>query len=748
MPSNKLAALNFPIPSLEFAVTIMVVLLFLAALVRLIRSQEPGLGLRAWIHYAGIARYPLLSFIVLLLIGWVSKRYIDTLLGNLLILNTTQDVALVTWFALLLAWVCFFTLRTLARSAADRIGVLPRLVRPTGRVGSFVTGSYFFMLAALPLLVAVYRASDRLRPEQKALGILVGLALALLSGGVQRWLFDHTQWFQIRLHQRMARLPAWWTNDLFTGYQFGAGHGGSLLFFLLTLLLYGLGFVFLKPALQPGFVEPPALAWLLMLMVLLAWVLPGLAFFLDRFHIPVIMLLALYAVVVWWTGESDYYYPLARKEPTADSVNERLTPARVLRNWRAKHDDNLPLVIITASGGGIKAAVWTTSMLQALQIWLGDQFADHIVLLSSVSGGSVGVLHYLDRFEDDGPPTTEGLEAAVQASIRPSLADAAWGISYPDLLQRMAGSPTHNRGWALEQGWRRAMQYPDATLEDWRTAVHNGVRPPVLFNATIMDNGTLFAFTPLDEFEADQKRRAGEWHSVYFNTLYPTFTISVSTAARMSASFPYVSPIARPMLDEQPLRIDGFRLADGGYFDNYGIVAALEWLAAVNDELRHHPRRVILVRIEASLLQPESVRRASATSDLPNSIGAGPPLGALRSLFTAQKWRNDQAIEQLVAPQRAQQLSENLNRIDARLADVAVEPYTFVFTRTASLSWQLSQAESDRVRCAVEEKRALIQALCKAFYRDDLEASKQCEQLPTLVELNILQAGQCTDHTS
>jgi hypothetical protein len=374
---------------------------------------------------------------------------------------------------------------------------------------------------------------------------------------------------------------------------------------------------------------------------------------------------------------------------------------------------------------------------------LGEEFANHIVLLSSVSGGSVGVLHYMDRYETNGPPTAEGLEQAVQAAIRPSLADAAWGMSYPDLLQRGFGSPIHNRGWAIEQAWRRAMRHPDATLEDWRTAIRSGLRPPVLFNSTIVDNGTLFVFTPLDELEADQKQRFGEWHSVYFNTLYPTYTISVSTAARLSATFPYASPIARPMVGSQPLAVDGFRLADGGYFDNYGIVAALEWLAATNNEIQDQQRRVILVRIESSLLQPESVREANVESDLLNSIGAGPPLGAMRSLFTAQKWRNDLAIDQLREAPAARQTNESLNRVDRRLGDVTIDPHNFVYTRTASLSWQLSQVESDRIRCAVEDNRARVKTLCRAFYGEDPAAAARCDALPTLVELGILRPEQC-----
>jgi hypothetical protein len=114
-------------------------------------------------------------------------------------------------------------------------------------------------------------------------------------------------------------------NDLFKGYRLDAGHGSSLLYFIVTLIIYALGFAFLKPSLAPAYVEPPALAWLLMIVILLAWVLPGIAFFLDRYRIPVVVVLAIYALVIWWAGESDYYYPLETKQEAAVSGVDNLS---------------------------------------------------------------------------------------------------------------------------------------------------------------------------------------------------------------------------------------------------------------------------------------------------------------------------------------------------------------------------------------------------------------------------------------
>ena len=59
-----------------------------------------------------------------------------------------------------------------------------------------------------------------------------------------------------------------------------------------------------------------------------------------------------------------------------------------------------------------------------------------------------------------------------------------------------------------------------------------------------------------------------------FNTLYPDYDTDLVTAARLSASFPYVSPLCRSDQDIQP----NYHVGDGGYFDNSGFVTAVEWL--------------------------------------------------------------------------------------------------------------------------------------------------------------------------
>jgi len=80
-----------------------------------------------------------------------------------------------------------------------------------------------------------------------------------------------------------------------------------------------------------------------------------------------------------------------------------------------------------------------------------------------------------------------------------------------------------------------------------------------------------------------------------FSSIYEGADIAITTAVRLSSAFPFISPPARPLPaaslpDGNPLAAgqrkagggeNGFmnmHLADGGYYDNSGVAALVQWL--------------------------------------------------------------------------------------------------------------------------------------------------------------------------
>jgi hypothetical protein len=104
--------------------------------------------------------------------------------------------------------------------------------------------------------------------------------------------------------------------------------------------------------------------------------------------------------------------------------------------------------------------------------------------------------------------------------------------------------------------------------------------PALIINSMIVERGQPVVFST-NRFPRD---RSDNGRIVNFYDLYKNqpggydghYDIRVNTAARLSASFPYVAPASRPSLDS-PFGA-GFHIVDGGYYDNFGMNSLLSWL--------------------------------------------------------------------------------------------------------------------------------------------------------------------------
>ena len=114
--------------------------------------------------------------------------------------------------------------------------------------------------------------------------------------------------------------------------------------------------------------------------------------------------------------------------------------------------------------------------------------------------------------------------------------------------------------------------------------------------------------------------------------------LSLLTAARLSASFTYVSPAARlPFEKAQGKKQNAYHFVDGGYYDNDGTNSAIEFLdaaAASKAFSTKHPLRVLLIEIRNT----DDIN----TSDSPDSYG----------FQSGLKWQNGKWDEQAEKKQR------------------------------------------------------------------------------------------------
>jgi len=429
----------------------------------------------------------------------------------------------------------------------------------------------------------------------------------------------------------------------------------------------------------------PALAYVLVLMLVLNWVFSMLAFFLDRYRIPLLVPVVLFCALAGQFSVSDHYFSLDQ-----NTHIQSVSPSQTLSVRAAKFPQpnrrNGGVVVVATAGGGIQAAGWTARVLTGLQEQCsatpGRTFADSIALISAVSGGGVGTMFFVNQYGKGVSGFSAGpadLSRIVEQAEAPALSEIAWAIVYVDpfriffpYLRVSIEQKTIDRGYALEQTWRNR-GHVQASLAEWREGVTSGARPAVIFNSTLAETGQPFLLSTSD-FDIGDTEPAPQT----FALTYRERDMPVVTAARLAATFPYVSPAARALTDKPENHV-----VDGGYYDNFGVGSMSFWLNQALEGLdKGHRPDVLVIQI-----------RSFPTKSIPDPTKKGwfyqsyAPVDALLSVRTTAQLIRDR--DQL----------DLLERKWAAADDVHIRFATFEFSKTdAPLSWQLTGKQVARIQ--------------------------------------------------
>jgi hypothetical protein len=172
---------------------------------------------------------------------------------------------------------------------------------------------------------------------------------------------------------------------------------------------------------------------------------------------------------------------------------------------------------------------------------------------------------------------------------------------------------------------------------------------------------------------------------VEFFRLFPDATkFKVGSAARMSASFPVVSP-AVPIPTE-PVR----RVVDAGYYDNYGLDILTNWLLHNEQLIERHTSGVLIVQIRAFPLEDKGTAFQPESGGLLDKL-IGAVSAPLDAVLNARGWsayhRNNQQLAEVA-------------RVFKRL-DKGGRPFfattVFELQQEAALSWYLTSAQKRQV---------------------------------------------------
>ncbi len=294
--------------------------------------------------------------------------------------------------------------------------------------------------------------------------------------------------------------------------------------------------------------------------------------------------------------------------PQPGSLNHRAIAAaarpgvaEAYKAWLAhRGNGNEPVYVVATEGGGIRAGYWTAAVLERLSADPDRHFAQNLFAISSVSGGSVGAGFWVagERSRQCAAAAHPArADVATRALTTDFLSSTVGFMLFPDLMQRFVphAFPQANRSRGLEESWERAFDtVPGKPMDQSLDELYEGCPglPELLINATVAETGQRAVLTRLStaNFVDVFVPQSGSDPSTLHQPL--------AGVILHSARFPVVSPAGSVVETTQPGHPLITRLIDGGYFDNSGIVTALEVIDGMR-QVQDTPPIVLVVITDA-----------------------------------------------------------------------------------------------------------------------------------------------------
>jgi hypothetical protein len=383
------------------------------------------------------------------------------------------------------------------------------------------------------------------------------------------------------------------------------------------------------------------------------------------------------------------------------------------------------MLMVAASGGGVRAEFWTALVLTCIVETNAtdddvcgqplDPTTDHDTLvarrralfaLSGASGGSVGLLDYVARIGDQWSNGNDAMTPVPLDSVdtyagADFLAAPIATYLYDDLFDSFL-RPTHgvDRAEVLERAWERAWPADSMMTKGFYSHQATGDQPFLMMNGTNVEDACRVLVSAIKTQVEDDARfcsRDGELPAPpgqqpphdeaastidLANQLCDTCDIRFSTAALASARFPFMSPAGRVPSADGGTTID---VVDGGYRDNSGASTIVDlWPSIATAATATFGSADECVR--PIFLQIDNGYAATATA-------SSAPVDINQVLVPLKTQRNiESAIEN-----SARQRSQELTLADGRVADWFQITTVATPGTSAPLGWVLSREAQDQL---------------------------------------------------
>ncbi|MFN3875970.1 MAG: patatin-like phospholipase family protein, partial [Flavobacteriales bacterium] len=404
----------------------------------------------------------------------------------------------------------------------------------------------------------------------------------------------------------------------------------------------------------------------------------------------------------------------AMANDTAAAADDARAMERILDRWAERNAPLGPagakpkLLLISTSGGGQRSMLWSLRCMQVADSMLGGTLMQRAALVTGSSGGLIGAAYYRQLAHADllHGSRTRFDRALLEEVSADMLNPIAFSFVTNDMFIRWRSVRDGPRRYTLDraEAFERRLNANTRGLLDIRLGhmadAERRAEAPLLVAAPVSINdgrrvlisaqpaAHLTAITPGSRLNALSQAEAIEFRR-FFSAHQPD-SLKLTSALRMNASFPYITPVTT--LPSAP----AMRLMDAGVRDNYGYRTMLSFLHAHKGWIERNTSGVVLLQLRDT--QKELEVRPSSSSLFGRVID---PVGSVYDNFVRVQDQDYDYMLRLFG----QPGSVPLEVIDVQLRHGDQE--------RISLSWHLTRVERERVLRTVgsPDNRAALERL-------------------------------------
>lgn len=378
---------------------------------------------------------------------------------------------------------------------------------------------------------------------------------------------------------------------------------------------------------------------------------------------------------------------------------------QILANWKSKFtEDSLPkLVLVAASGGGQRAALWTFRVLQEIHQINQGKVTQHTLMYTGASGGVLGEAFFRELFLRSQTDSLMDLSNAIyQDQISAdNLNPIIFTMLVNDLLIRNQKFEYGGRKYLKDRGYAFEHQFNlntlgvlDKPIGAYREVEFAAKIPLMPVTTLVTNDGRKLIISPhsmsylgssrLGKLP-NEKRQSIDFVRFFEN--HDPQNLRFLSALRMSATFPFITPNVQ--LPSNPV----METMDTGLSDNFGVQDALRFMYVFQDWIRENTSGVLLI----------TIRDSEKNLEIPSTE----PPRILEKIFTPLKniysnWDNVQTIQnEVLFNYMAESMPFQIDRVEFEYAPEKVQLEELTGSQEvmqrASLNWRLTAREKKSI---------------------------------------------------